>query len=74
MRRLRLGPEALDVDVRDNGRPATLPTEGGVLEPMVLAVLPEVGRFGPFIALPTAATGSTRMPSASASRTSWVRS
>jgi signal transduction histidine kinase len=26
---LRLGPEALDVDVRDNGRPATLPTEGG---------------------------------------------
>jgi ABC-2 type transport system permease protein len=28
-----------------------------VLEPMVLAVLPEVGRFGPFIALPTAATG-----------------
>jgi ABC-2 type transport system permease protein len=28
-----------------------------LLEPMVLAVLPEVGRFGPFIALPTAATG-----------------
>jgi signal transduction histidine kinase len=26
---LRLGPEALDVDVRDNGRPATLPTERG---------------------------------------------
>jgi hypothetical protein len=28
-----------------------------VLEPMVLLTLPEVGRFGPFVALPTAATG-----------------
>jgi ABC-2 type transport system permease protein len=28
-----------------------------VVEPMVLAVLPEVGRFGPFVALPTAASG-----------------
>jgi signal transduction histidine kinase len=26
---LRLGPESLDVDVQDNGRPATIPTEGG---------------------------------------------
>jgi ABC-2 type transport system permease protein len=28
-----------------------------VVEPMVLAVVPEVGRFGPFVALPTAASG-----------------
>jgi ABC-2 type transport system permease protein len=28
-----------------------------VVEPMVLTVLPEVGRFGPFVALPTAASG-----------------
>lgn len=28
-----------------------------VLEPTVLAIVPEVGRFGPFVALPTAATG-----------------
>jgi ABC-2 type transport system permease protein len=28
-----------------------------VLEPMLLATVPEVGRFGPFVALPTAATG-----------------
>ncbi len=28
-----------------------------VLEPMVLAIVPEVGRFGPFVALPTAASG-----------------
>ncbi len=28
-----------------------------VLEPMLLAIVPEVGRFGPFVALPTAATG-----------------
>jgi hypothetical protein len=28
-----------------------------VLEPMLLAIVPEVGRFGPFVALPTAASG-----------------